>query len=211
MDRDGDLDLLQTLKENSNISDALQLYENGLSETSEPGNYIVVKPRQENTNHFAIGAVVKLTTTNGTQMRLIAAGTSLYGQEPAEAYFGVGDANTIIEIKVLWPDQTETIVKDVSVNQVLTVTKQNLSVDENGNRKTIRFSPNPTSQFLAADNLTAQVFFEMFNTLGQKVQNGYLGPGNNTINMGSLSNGVYYLRLFDNTGKHLDNSAVIKQ
>ena len=211
MDRDGDLDLLQTLKENSNITDALQLYENSLSETSQPGNYIVVKPRQENGNHFAIGAVVKLTTTNGTQMRLISAGTSLYGQEPAEAYFGLGDANTIIEIKVLWPDQTETIVKDVSVNQVLTVTKQNLSVDKNIIEKTIRFSPNPTSQFLTVDNLSAPVSFEMFNALGQGVQNGYLDQVKNTIDIGSLANGVYYLRLFDNSGKYLVNSPVIKQ
>ncbi|WP_198659441.1 FG-GAP-like repeat-containing protein [Winogradskyella aurantiaca] len=211
MDRDGDLDLLQTLKENSSTSAALQLYENSLNETSQPGNYIVVKPRQENANHFAIGTVVKLTTDNSTQMRLISAGTSLYGQEPAEAYFGLGDANAIIEIKVLWPDQTETIVKDVNVNQVLTITKQNLSVDKNPIQNSIRFYPNPTSQLIVVDNLSMEVSYKIFNALGQEVTKGSLDTENYTIDMEVFGNGWYYLRLFDSTGKYLVNTPVIKQ
>ncbi len=56
-------------------------------------------------NTHAVGAVVRLTTGTGTQMRLVGGQSSYLSQEPpGEAFFGVGDAKRIDKLEVAWPD-----------------------------------------------------------------------------------------------------------
>ena len=73
-------------------------------------------------NHRAIGAIVRASAGGVTSMRPISAGTSCMGQEPAEAFFGLGSAVVADEISVAWPDGTKTVVANVTANQVLTIT-----------------------------------------------------------------------------------------
>ncbi|MDB4293075.1 FG-GAP-like repeat-containing protein, partial [Maribacter sp.] len=127
MDRDGDLDLLQTLKENENTDKPVALYDNTLDTSSEERNYLVVKPRMTGRNHFSIGATVSIKTGALTMMRVITAGTSFYGQEPAEAFFGIASNTIIDELRIQWPDNTVTILNDITANQILTVTNEVIS------------------------------------------------------------------------------------
>ena len=119
-DRDGDLDLIQTVKsEYHNFG--FRLLENKLLNEGLQ-NYIVVKPRMNGTNHWAIGSMVKITTAIGTQIRPITAGISYFGQEPAEAFFGLGSITEVEEIEVTWPGGSKTTINDIAVNQVVTIT-----------------------------------------------------------------------------------------
>jgi hypothetical protein len=115
-DRDGDRDLLQTTR----VSD-LRLYENRARGGESLGNYLVVKPRLSGPNHLAIGAVVRVQAGGLSMMRPIVAGNSYLGQEPAEAFFGLGSAERVEAVRVQWPDGTETALGNVAVNQVLEV------------------------------------------------------------------------------------------
>jgi hypothetical protein len=115
-DRDGDLDLLQTT-----WNDQLRLLENRPREGESLGNYLVVKPRMNGPNYFAIGAMVTVEVGDLSMMRLIHAGTSYLAQEPAEAFFGLGDARRVDRVIVEWPDCTETIVPTVSANRVVVI------------------------------------------------------------------------------------------
>ena len=72
-------------------------------------------------NVRAIGAVVRIVANGVTQIRLITAGTSYLGQEPAEAFFGIGTATLVNTLTVDWPDGTQDVLADVNANQVLTV------------------------------------------------------------------------------------------
>jgi len=54
-------------------------------------------------------------------MRLITAGTSFMGQEPAEAHFGLGAATEVDEVVIEWPDGTESVFLNVPANQVVTL------------------------------------------------------------------------------------------
>lgn len=122
VDRDGDLDLMQTVK-----FGPLRLLENRRRRDFRddgPG-YLVVKPRMGGSNHFAIGATVHIEAGGTSQMRLLTAGTSYLGQEPAEAHFGVGNAQVIDTIRIDWPAGGSTIVRDVEPNQVITVERGN--------------------------------------------------------------------------------------
>lgn len=121
IDRDGDLDLLQTLKDDPDTKKPLMLYANQMSTTFDKGNYLVIKPRMEGANHHAIGAIIRIKTGGMSCMRLITAGISFYGQEPAEAFFGVGKAKRIDKLRIEWPDRLVTEIYEVAANQVLTI------------------------------------------------------------------------------------------
>ncbi len=120
MDRDGDLDLLQTCK-----GGPLRLLENlpvaGDGKTPVRGGYLVVRPRLDGPNHRAIGAVVRARARGFEMTRWITAGTSYLGQEPAEAFFGLGDAGRVDSVTVEFPDGSRATLDDVSPNQVLVV------------------------------------------------------------------------------------------
>lgn len=114
-DRDGDQDLFQVT-----MDSVVRLLENRVS--GSPKNFLVVKPRMPGSNHRAIGAVVRITAGGLDQTRLISAGTSFLGQEPAEAFFGLGSATTVDQLTIEWPDGTQSLFSNVSANQILGAT-----------------------------------------------------------------------------------------
>jgi len=106
-DRDGDLDLAQTCNGHGMAAvHQFRLFDNQPEAETAGNHYLVVRPRMEGANHRAIGAVVRLEAGPLSLMRLISAGTSYFGQEPAEAFFGVGSQTVIDRVTVEWPDGT---------------------------------------------------------------------------------------------------------
>ena len=65
-------------------------------------HHVTVRPRMSGPNTHAIGARVQVTLDDHTTTRLISAGTSYMGQEPAEALFGAGDQDRAQRITVRW-------------------------------------------------------------------------------------------------------------
>ncbi|MEQ6122309.1 FG-GAP-like repeat-containing protein [Reichenbachiella sp. MALMAid0571] len=120
-DRDGDLDLAQTLKVNDGQTVALRLLENQLGRTLEFKNYLVVKPRMLGANHWAIGATVRIKIGDKVQTRPLTAGISFYGQEPSEAFFGIGDATNIDEVSIIWPGGATSMVYNIESNRSITI------------------------------------------------------------------------------------------
>ena len=119
-DRDGDLDMIQSVKGYEEEQVPFRLLENNIS-TDERGNYIVIKPRMLGDNHYAIGAVVRAYVEDVPYGRIIHAGTSFYGQEPAEAFIGVGATNTIDSVSITWPGGEESWHYDLSVNEIIEI------------------------------------------------------------------------------------------
>lgn len=116
-DRDGDLELIQTC----GAGCTLLLLDNVQAESAD-NHYIVVKPRMDGPNRFAIGATVKLVAGGRTQVRVITAGTSFLGQEPAEAFFGLGSNTMVSEITIKWPSGGGTsVVSQIAADQVRTI------------------------------------------------------------------------------------------
>src|SRR5690606_12239830 len=76
-------------------------------------------------NREAIGARVRATTGAVTQMRELRAGSNFESQDPAEAHFGLGDADAVDELRVTWPDGTETTLADVAGDASLVVSQPN--------------------------------------------------------------------------------------
>ena len=80
-------------------------------------------------NHFAVGAVVRVEIGGTSMMRIITAGMSTLGQQPAEAFFGTGRARRARIVTVEWPDGRTTVLENVPTGRVVTITDQ---CDESG-------------------------------------------------------------------------------
>ena len=99
-----------------------------------------------NSNKSAIGAKIFVTATISgqevTQMREITAqsGGGIGGQNELKAIFGLGNAGTVDEIKVLWPSGYEQVLVNQIVDDCIVITEENASMvfgvvyfDENEN------------------------------------------------------------------------------
>ena len=128
-DRDGDLDLVQTCRALGPQESTLRLLENQLGGPAVSHRYLVVKPRMSGANSRAIGAVIRIESGGQQQMRLISAGTSYLGQEPAEAFFGTGEAMTVDQLIVEWPGGGRTVLENIATNQILRVEAPGLFAD----------------------------------------------------------------------------------
>lgn len=128
-DRDGDLDLLQACAEDG----PLRLLRN-----TQGGSWLVVRPRMSGPNSRAIGAVVTVEAVGVTMTRLITAGISMLGQEPAEAHVGLGNAE-IADVSVRWPDGRTTLAQDVGANQIVELAPCDADMNADGELNLLDF------------------------------------------------------------------------
>lgn len=62
-------------------------------------------------------------------IRRIAAGTSIHGQEPAEAFFGLGAGTVVDRVEVRWPMGDSTVWENVAAGQVFDAHDADLDLD----------------------------------------------------------------------------------
>ena len=85
--------------------------------------WVKVRLRAPAPNTFAVGAKVRVTVGDQSQIRWIHSGSSgLYTGQPIMAHFGLGDAESIDLLEVIWPDTTVTAFQDVPVRRTVTIT-----------------------------------------------------------------------------------------
>ena len=77
-------------------------------------------------NSDAVGARVYLTTGGHTQVQEVRAGSSYLSMDSIELEFGLGDSESVDEIRVLWPSGRDQILEGVDADQVLVITEPDL-------------------------------------------------------------------------------------
>jgi hypothetical protein len=121
MDHDGDLDLAVANCYNESQED--YLYENHSAATDR--HWLMVHCVGVQSNKSAIGAKVRVKAIiNGQmveQMREISAQSAYCGQNQLTAHFGLGDAETVLEIKVEWPSGMVQVFEHIFGNQYVTI------------------------------------------------------------------------------------------
>jgi hypothetical protein len=112
-DNDGDLDLLVL-----NLNGPARLYRN---DGGNRGNWIMVRTVGRESNRDGIGARVRITTGDLSQVRDIRSSSGYLSQSDPRAHFGVGKHQKVDRIEVRWPSGRISKIENVKVNQVLTV------------------------------------------------------------------------------------------
>jgi hypothetical protein len=124
LDNDGDLDLVI-----NNLNGPANVYENIVRKKgseNNSNNTLTVKFEGPEKNSEGIGATLNVFYDNGKQQYYEQHPTRGYlSTDDPRAHFGFGEIKTIDSIKIKWPDSKEQLVKNVSANQVLTVSYKN--------------------------------------------------------------------------------------
>ena len=111
-DNDGDLDLLVT-----NLKGAPDLLENRGGQNT----WLTLKLIGTRSNRDAIGARVKVTTGNLTQIREVRSGSSYLSQNYMRLHFGLRNHRRVDRVELRWPSGLLELLEGVEANQSLTL------------------------------------------------------------------------------------------
>jgi hypothetical protein len=114
-DADGDLDLVLV----NHGEGALLLRNDG----GNRGSWLDVAVRSKGKNRFGVGAKVTARVGETAQTILIGAQPSYLSQSPYEAHFGLGTAERVDEVEVLFPNRKRVIRKNVPARQRILVSE----------------------------------------------------------------------------------------
>ncbi|MDX1584022.1 MAG: ASPIC/UnbV domain-containing protein, partial [Thermoanaerobaculia bacterium] len=115
-DMDGDIDLFV-----ANNSQPPSLFRN---DGGNERHFLSFRLRGRAPNTSAIGARIHVTTRDLQQMRELNAGNNYVSSNPLVAHFGLGDAEVVDEIRIVWPSGEESLFLDVEANQFLVVSEE---------------------------------------------------------------------------------------
>jgi hypothetical protein len=95
MDNDGDLDMLT-----HPVNGPMVLFTNN----NQTDNAITLRLRDYRGNRYAIGTVVSIETSKGTQSREIQLGGGFMSFDALDVHFGLGGVKDVKSVSVRWPD-----------------------------------------------------------------------------------------------------------
>jgi len=114
-DNDGDVDVVINSVNDSPVLMRLD------TPAESKNNWIAVKAVGTKSNRSGIGARIKCVTDEQMQINEVRSGGSYYSQNDLRVHFGVGKASKVKTIEVSWPSGKVDVLKDIAVNQVVTV------------------------------------------------------------------------------------------
>ena len=114
LDGDGDLDLVV-----NNLGEPAHIYQNN----SDGGHRVVIELRGTRSNRQGMGAVVRLTSGGGVQVRQATPATGFLSTNDNKLHFGLGESTLIDRLEVYWPSGQQQVFEDVGANQRLVVSE----------------------------------------------------------------------------------------
>ena len=115
-DNDGALDVVIT-----SVGRPAVLLKN---QAGKRGNWITIRAEGTRSNRFGLGATVQVETSEGVQVGEINNVASYESSSDIRAHFGLGPAKTIKQMEIAWPSGAKQVLKDVAVDQILTVKEE---------------------------------------------------------------------------------------
>ncbi|HWB24861.1 MAG TPA: VCBS repeat-containing protein [Chitinophagaceae bacterium] len=116
LDNDGDLDIVI-----ANVGDKPFVYKN-LSRENNGTSYIAIKLTGAGANTNAIGAKIMVYTDGMQQYQEVNPNRGYLSRVSTTAHFGLGhQTKNIDSIRITWPDNKTTLLRDVKINQLLAV------------------------------------------------------------------------------------------
>jgi hypothetical protein len=112
-DNDGDIDIL--------INTVNALPELLRCDSTNQNNWITIKAVGAKSNRSGIGARIKCTTEDGSQIDEVRSGGSYYSQNDLRVHFGLGKRDKVKTIEIRWPSGQADTLSDVAANQFITV------------------------------------------------------------------------------------------
>ncbi|HJR61598.1 MAG TPA: CRTAC1 family protein [Vicinamibacterales bacterium] len=113
LDNDGDLDIVV-----NNVHDTPDLF---VLDSPADAHWLIVKLVGTRSNRSAIGARVRLVTSEGRQVQEVRGGGSYYSQNDLRVHFGIGKSTGVERLEIRWPNGMEETWVDVGVDRIITL------------------------------------------------------------------------------------------
>lgn len=191
-DNDGDVDLFVSAgfldQPTTTFNVSHEPFENVLyrNEEGNRNHWVNIALSGRQSNSFGLGAAIRVRARVGgaarTQTRWLSGNaTGDRGQSGTRAHFGLGDAEEIEEIHVVWPSGVEDVLQNVAADQFLVITEGETAedvgrehVEEHPTDITLLEQfPNPlqaTATIRYALNASSFVSLTVYDLLGQPIQ-----------------------------------------
>jgi enediyne biosynthesis protein E4 len=119
LDDDGDLDVIT-----SDLNDRPQVLVSNLAERKRI-RFIKIRLIGTRSNRDGLGATVKVRVAGKTLTQFHDGKSGYLSQSSLPLYFGLGDAEKIENISVVWPSgKTQNVEKDITANRTLAITEE---------------------------------------------------------------------------------------
>lgn len=122
LDNDGDLDLVI-----NNIDQVASIYQNRSQNSNNPPHFLNVLLKGPKGNLHGLGAKVKLFYGGIQQYKYHTPYKGYLSSVSPILHFGLGQADIIDSVTVLWPDSSFQVIKQIQVNQTLELRSANAS------------------------------------------------------------------------------------
>ena len=151
LDGDGDLDLVV-----NNNNQLAQVYEN-LSQN----NHLSVTLSYKDGNQDAIGAKVFLYSEMGTQIKEMIPYRGFQSSVDKKLVFGCGQTQRVDSLRVIWPDQKTSILRDIEVNSALELSYEDATdISTEGTTAELLFSESELLNFSHVEDDYVDFFYE---------------------------------------------------
>jgi len=134
LDNDGDLDLVI-----NNVNGVASIYQNETIE-QDHSSFLTIKLKGNNANTRGIGSKAIVSTNGHKQLAELMPTRGFQSSVESSLFFGLGDAKIVDSLKIIWPDGSKTLQKNVNINQHLTIDQSSwklATVDNPTNKKMI--------------------------------------------------------------------------
>jgi hypothetical protein len=131
LDNDGDLDLVI-----NNMNSAASVYENQTDHNTN--GYLNLRFAGSDDNKFGIGVRVEIEAGGHQQIGELTLSRGYLSSVAPEIHFGLGSAEIVDSVKVIWPNGKVELLNDVEVNQTITIEQTNATAAINQGQVTPR-------------------------------------------------------------------------
>jgi len=170
LDNDGDLEIV-----NNNIDDNATIFEN---KSSENNNHITINFKGPEKNPFGIGVKISLYTDSIQQFQELTLTRGFQSSVAPRIHYGLGKKELIDSLRIIWPDGKVQLLKNISVNQSLTLDHKDALVAQNKAReiKSKLFSIIQDSSFFVKHKHIENFYDDFIKEILLPHQTSKLGP-----------------------------------
>lgn len=144
LDNDGDLDIVV-----NNINQKTSLLENESNQQSS-NNYITVDLKDDANHISSHGAKVTVFTKDQDWSRELTMVKGFQSSSTQKLHFGLGEINKIDSLKIVWPDGTQQIEKELTINQAHLIKRK---TKKSNIKHTFPQQENPSNSFFSYTHL----------------------------------------------------------